>query len=391
MLDGFTCVLAQEEGLVSSAFMELFSAPWFFWVVVFVGACVGSFLNVVIYRVPLGLNINDPKRSYCPGCKAPIPWWRNIPVITWVIQRGRCAGCDGKIPVRYLLVEVMTAALFGAVWQAFPPGEAFLGFILVSLLVAISFIDAEHYVINVRWCYLGILIALVGSHFFSGLVKPTSAETFVFTDVFKSGAWHSFLGAGVGYFSLVAIVLFGKMAFGKKKKVLESPEKWYLKEPQSEDEQLQFVLGKEPLDWGEVFYRKTDRIELMGSDFKIDGKGVEGSSLILREREVEISGEVYQIEEMKSLEGKATEVVIPREAMGGGDPPFLGMIGAFLGAPAVLFTIFASSFFAIIAAILGRVGFGKPLPFGPFLALGGLSWMFGGDDLFKWYLDLLGG
>ena len=58
-----------------------------------IGACIGSFLNVVIYRVPLGLSVNEPKRSFCPKCKAAIPMSLNIPLLSWLWLRGKCSNC----------------------------------------------------------------------------------------------------------------------------------------------------------------------------------------------------------------------------------------------------------------------------------------------------------
>ena len=92
---------------------------------------------------------------------------------------------------------------------------------------------------------------------------------------------------------------------------------------------------------------------------------------------------------MQSLAGTATSVVIPREAMGIGDVHLLGMIGAFLGWSGVFFSLFAASLLAIIAAVIGRIGFGKQLPFGPFLAMGALIWLYGGWQLWAWYLEVL--
>src|SRR3981081_1741118 len=60
------------------------------------GAVVGSFLNVCIYRLPLDLSINEPRRSYCPNCKQPIPWYQNLPLISWLVLRGHCANWGNK-------------------------------------------------------------------------------------------------------------------------------------------------------------------------------------------------------------------------------------------------------------------------------------------------------
>jgi len=112
--------------------------------------------------------------------------------------------------------------------------------------------------------------------------------------------------------------------------------------------------------------------------------------VVLDDRIVLDDSEVRMIREIQSVEGRAERVVIPREVMGGGDPPLLGMIGAFLGWQAVLFSLFSAGVYTLLAAFLGRVGFGRPLPFGPFLALGGLSWVFGGWKLWEMYLAYAG-
>jgi leader peptidase (prepilin peptidase)/N-methyltransferase len=91
------------------------------WMIVFVwcffGGCVGSFLNVVVYRLPLGLSLISPP-SHCPRCKNPIPWFDNVPVFGWIMLRGKCRHCRSAIAIRYPLVEAVTAAMFGLLTAA---------------------------------------------------------------------------------------------------------------------------------------------------------------------------------------------------------------------------------------------------------------------------------
>ncbi len=359
------------------------------------GALIGSYLNVVIYRVPRGMSVNEPKRSFCPGCKKQIPYYRNIPLVTWLLQRGRCAACETRIPVYYFLVELLTAVLFWAIWQVYPGGAAVLGLLCITLLIAISFIDGEHYVIPVLWCWVAIPIAIAGACLWPEMLQLSESSMAGLMGLTGgaqglSSMLYATAGCLLGYGGLALVVLLGKLAFGRKKVEYEQAEKWFLREPTTDEEQLQFVVGDEAVDWGEVFYRKTDRIELQGEQFQIDGQQIPGNSLVIRERTIEVGEQTFHIEQIQSASGLASGVVIPREAMGGGDPPLLGMIGAFIGPVGVLFTLLTSCLYAIAAAVLGRVGFGKPLPYGPFLSLGGLTWILGGYRVWEWYLSLLG-
>jgi len=131
-------------------------------------------------------------------------------------------------------------------------------------------------------------------------------------------------------------------------------------------------------------------LALDADEIRVDGVAVGGGSLVLRELEIILpDGTVHAIGDLKSLDGTARSVVIPREAMGMGDVHLLGMIGAFFGSTGVFFTLFAASVFAIVAAVTGRIGFGKQLPFGPFLAMGAVAWVCGAWRLWSWYLDFL--
>lgn len=355
-----------------------------------VGAVIGSFLNVVIYRVPLGLGVSDPKRSFCPHCQKDIPWYRNLPIFTWLLQRGKCAECRAPISFRYFFVELLTGGLFAASWILLPvpyPAALFL-MALCVLLVVISFIDAEHMVIPMNFVFAGIVIALIG-----GVIAP--ALIFINAPVPALPSWagggQALLGLLVGWIGLSLVVLIAKYFFGERRMEFEDEgEAWRLREPQTDTEELRFVVGEEELDWSDVFYRKKDRIEIDVQEVLLNGGKSQTKRVVILTDRILLDEKEYLISEIESLEGNAQRVVIPREAMGGGDPPLLGMIGAFLGWQAVLFALFASCIYALIAAFLGRVGFGRPLPFGPFLALGGLTWAFGGWRLWEMYLVYAG-
>jgi len=128
-----------------------------------IGACIGSFLNVVIYRLPLGLSVNDPPRSFCPHCKQPIPLGLNLPLVSWLCLRGRCKNCGEPIAFRYFVVELLTALAFTAVWWRFGPpavGVVVCLWGLIALLIAIAFIDAEHLIIPVGLTWTGTAVGL---------------------------------------------------------------------------------------------------------------------------------------------------------------------------------------------------------------------------------------
>ena len=184
------------------------------------GACIGSFLNVVIYRVPLGLSVNKPKRSFCPHCKAAIPLCLNVPLVSWLWLRGKCASCKAPIPFRYFAVELLTALLFAAIWWLFPPQAAVFLWGYAALLVAITFIDAEHLIVPTSMTWAGTAAALVGVAVWprlSGLAgnpQPT----------WKEGIGHSAMGWMVCSIVLWLVVELGKLAFGRKATTFEKPK-----------------------------------------------------------------------------------------------------------------------------------------------------------------------
>jgi leader peptidase (prepilin peptidase)/N-methyltransferase len=118
-----------------------------------VGACIGSFLNVCVYRIPLDRSVISPG-SHCAACGAPIPWYHNLPVISWLALRGRAACCGTRIDLRYWLVEVGMGFLIMAVWLRYGPTDpvaAVIYAIMISGLTAGCLIDLDHYIIPDRF------------------------------------------------------------------------------------------------------------------------------------------------------------------------------------------------------------------------------------------------
>ncbi|MGD0314092.1 MAG: prepilin peptidase [Acidimicrobiales bacterium] len=106
-----------------------------------VGLFVGSFLNVVVYRTPLGLSVASP-RSFCPTCERQLAWWENVPVISWVALRGRCHTCHEPISVRYPLVELTTGVTFALVIWAWHGWWISAGYcILAATVIAVALIE----------------------------------------------------------------------------------------------------------------------------------------------------------------------------------------------------------------------------------------------------------
>jgi len=253
----------------------------FFIVFAFIfGAVVGSFLNVCIYRIPAEKSIVSPPSS-CPACGHQIRWFENIPIVSFLLLRGRCSTCRIKISLRYPAVEALTGLLFALTFYYFGFSAATIVYLIfVAALVVITFIDLDHQIIPDVISLPGILVGFVGSFFVPGLF------------------WYaSIFGILLGGGSLLAVA------------------------------------------WG---YEK--------------------------------------------LTG--------REGMGGGDIKLLAMFGAFLGWQAVLPVIFLASLAGTLVGVpLMLVQKGDTrlaIPFGPFLALAAIIYLFWGQMLISWYLGLFG-
>ncbi|MBI3871649.1 MAG: prepilin peptidase [candidate division Zixibacteria bacterium] len=136
--------------------------------VVALGLAIGSFVNVLIYRLPKHESIFWP-RSRCPSCKHVIRWHHNIPVLSWLILRGRCAFCGKRIGAIYPGVELICALLFAAFYARYGVSFTTLGFwYMAATLLAVFFIDLEHQIIPNKLTYPGVVVgvatAFVSAH-----------------------------------------------------------------------------------------------------------------------------------------------------------------------------------------------------------------------------------
>ena len=166
------------------------------------GLVWGSFLNVVIYRVPEGISIIKPG-SFCPVCKKKIAWYDNIPILSYIILRGKCRHCGSKIPIKYPLVEFFSGLSFLLLWRNFHqiPLEILRGLVFVSLLIILAGIDSDRMLLPDIFTIPGIAAGIA----FSFFISP--------------GPLSSILGALIGYLSLwlvykLFLLLTGKEGLG---------------------------------------------------------------------------------------------------------------------------------------------------------------------------------
>ena len=349
------------------------------------GASVGSFLNVCIYRMPRDLSVNEPRRSFCPACKNQIPWQQNLPLISWLALRGRCSKCGARISFRYFGVEFLTGLLFLAVWRHVWPNAWVLAlpyWVLVSLFVVATFIDLEHYIIPNEITWGGAAAGLVLS-----LAVPALMAT---ESHWLAGAW-SLLGAALGYGLLWAVVELGKKAFGRKRVTFEKPEPFTWTRD-GDDAHLE--SGGEKQQWSEFFARETDRLLLQCERAQVGEEApFDRVTLEFHYNRLQIGQKTWELDRVDTIKGVATEITIPREAMGFGDVKFMAAIGAFLGWKAVFFTVMSASCIGAVVGLaaiaIGRRDWSAKIPFGPYLAFGALIWLFAGSQLVAWYLNLM--
>ena len=263
------------------------------------GACIASFLNVVIWRVPRGESIVSPP-SHCPKCGAEIRWWQNLPILSWLALRGKCANCRAPISPRYIIVETIGGVLFLAAFWRFGEFAPFM-WVWLALMIAGSFIDFDHQLlpdfVTVGGMVYGVVLSLA-SWLVAPYLRVPALPLYPALQPFAAPPLNSLIGLAFGFSLLWLVRFLGTKAF-------------------------------------------------------------------------------------------------KREAMGMGDVFLMGAVGALFGPVAVLMTLVLSSLFgsvvgiALMLAAKARIGRFVAIPYGPYICLGCLAWMFWGPELVAWYVSLV--
>ena len=332
--------------------------------------------------MPRDMAVNKPERSFCPNCKTQIKWYHNLPIASWLWLRGKCAYCQVPISPRYLGVELLTGCLFLAVYLRVQPSLLLPYWVLVSLLTVATFIDLEFYIIPNEITVGGAIAGIVFSTIF-----PISMQV---ESHFWALGW-SVVGAATGYFLLWGVVEAGKLAFGRKKLTFPAETKFEVK--QVEDQPV-LIVGDESMPWIDLFARESDRMILTVENAIVNEKPMSAPELVFFHDRLEIGEEKFPLDTLNSVSGNVSKIVIPREAMGFGDVKFIAAIGAFLGWKAVLFTVpiaaCCGSILGLGSMLIGKREWSSKIPFGPYLAVGALAWIFAGPELVQWYLGVVG-
>lgn len=186
--------------------------PSWSWVLgLWIGAAIGSFLNVVIYRMPRALSISEPKNSFCPRCKTRLGALDMVPLLSWLVLGGKCRHCKAPISPRYFGVELLNGAIFGLLWwqflvQSYDPLKAICLALFCSALLAAFFIDFEFYIIPDQINAFLLLPAAVWNVALYAR-GDASAQTW--------GIPSAVAGAAVGVGVFWGITLLGRLLLGK--------------------------------------------------------------------------------------------------------------------------------------------------------------------------------
>jgi leader peptidase (prepilin peptidase)/N-methyltransferase len=328
---------------------------------VLLAALLGSFLNVCISRLPRGESIVLPA-SHCPVCRTPIRPVDNIPLVSYLLLGGRCRACGVRIPRRYPLVEALAIALAALVLlELGPTWDGARAFLLGLAMVATAFTDLETRRIPDRITLSGVIAACI--------LAP-------------EGLSRGSAGAAAGAVTFAAIVMArARSAVSRGEAVPPSPEGDEGLDP-AERRRLDVYWAAA---WGALIGRQLAVVSLA----TLTAPGWPLTWRILSQVDLPVAG-CLVTGGLFFLVAWVSHAALRRTGLGGGDIKLAGLIGAALGPGGGLVAAFVGIMLGGVVAIAllvsGRRRFGEYLPFGPFLAAGGIVAAIWGRPLMEWYL-----
>ena len=354
---------------------------WIPWVAGLFGLALGSFLNVCTLRWPVGQSVVRPP-SKCPGCDTPISPRDNVPVIGWLLLRGRCRTCRAPISVQYPLIELCSAVIWaGSAWAWGFEWEALRAALFLTILLGIAVSDARFYIIPDEFSLGGAALGFALA-FAPGGISPWSAAF---------GAVGGFIG-----FWLVGILGTWLVRRTNPQRLEQAFD--------THDEQR-----ADPVVQGRVarLRRPSVRAALLAGAAAIASLlwfvggagagmvalgGLLGGIAILLAWAESFEEATFEAERdsVRDAREEGTPEEAPASALGGGDIRMMALIGAFLGPVGVLLTTLGGSVLALVAAIPLTLVFRQLIPLGIFLAYAGAATWLWGDAIIAWYRAFAG-
>ena len=283
------------------------------------------------------------------------------------------------------MVELLTGLTFLASWLEFgDPAQkyqtmplALVYAVFLAGLICATFIDFEHYIIPDEITYGGIAAGLIASSFLPVLQQA---------DTMRSGFLNSVFGAGIGAGVIYTFSRLGKLMFGRQRVKWPAAAKIIFTE-------TALLLPDREILYEEIFYRKSDTIVLQARTAELVDRGYRNVTIRLSPKALAIGDEKLNPDDVPYLEAESEQIVLPREAMGLGDVKFMAAIGAFVGWPGVVFSLFVSSLIGLAVyvplIVARRREWSSRMPYGPYIAMAAALWVFNVAGARNFFLEFI--
>jgi leader peptidase (prepilin peptidase)/N-methyltransferase len=383
---------------------------WFVFIFAF-GSCIGSFLNVVIYRMPRDKSLVTPPSS-CPSCGKHIRFYDNIPMLSWLLLGRKCRYCKTPISPRYFLIELLTAVLFLGLFilyfktniresiRPFPDHSSFiylLHIVMLSAFIAASAIDLEHWIIPLAICWFVTAVGLIGSAFGPYIIDPALIRAYSLLPNASAGTGSLAVGAAVGL--MISMVLLASGLLKRSYETQENTENDQVKhsdntatnnsaESKAEVPEQNFNHRLEALR--EIVFLTPIIVCSIAAYWIIGTTGWLNNFLTQHPVIAGFLGSLWGYFVGCAIVWGVRifgTLAFGKEAMGLGDVHLMGAAGAVIGPLLVVLAFFIAPFFGLTWA--GFQMFFKKIrqiPYGPFLSLG----IFVVIILHDWILDHIG-